>query len=339
MLPSAGEQAVRPYGRRRLGSRYGCCASFCHVLLATGEVATERGTVGQLAARTQDLARAELVQRNYTNRSMLFARLIPQATDGATHLASIDDLVAAITASIDAAERTKMAVQGSRDQTDEFLRGLELIGIEGKASSARTIKADLDEIHNSLSGLADILDQARARVETLRNSGSGASTASSGFTPAARVASSGPSISKPSHGPDPNRVPSGVPEALEGDARKLRGLQRQNEAASLLAKSGYEIQQSPPPRANGRRPDFVIEGDYFDCYAPTSDSPKNVRTGIRDKIKKQQADRIILDLNDSNLPPEALRDRLQRDPIHGLREIKIVKGDTVTDFYPWDEEH
>jgi hypothetical protein len=251
----------------------------------------------------------------------------------------MDDLAAAITASVEAAEQAKAAVRGSIDGTDELIDALEHIGIEGKAARYRSVELSLGEVHDGLLKLGEMLSQVRSRVDALRGASGGGPTAGPGSKPAARVASSGPSVSKPSYAPDPKRVPSGPPETLEGDARKLRGLQRQNEAATLLAKSGYEVQQGPPQRDNGTRPDFIIEGDYFDCYAPTSDNPKNIRTGIRDKVKKRQADRIILDLNDSNLTPEALRDRLHRDPIHGLREIKIVKGGRVTDFYPWDEEH
>jgi hypothetical protein len=251
----------------------------------------------------------------------------------------MDDLAGAITASVEIAEQAKADVRGSMDKTDELIDALERIGIEGKAARARSVEKSLGEVHDGLSKLSDALSQIRSRVDALRGASGGGSTAGSGSRPAARVAPSGPSVSKPSQEPDPKRVPSGSSEALEGDARKLRGLQRQNDAAVLLAQLGYEVQQSPPQRDNGTRPDFIIEGDYFDCYAPTSDSPKNVRTGIRDKVKKRQADRIILDLNDSNLTPEALQDRLLRDPIHGLREIKIVKGGKVTDFYPWDEEH
>jgi hypothetical protein len=251
----------------------------------------------------------------------------------------MDDLAAALTASIEAAEQAKADVRGSIDKTDELIDALVHIGIEGKAASFRSVETSLGEVHDGFLKLGETLSQVRSRVEALRGGSGGGATAGPGSKPAARVVSSGPSISKPSHAPDPKRVPSGPPEALEGDARKLRGLQRQNEAAALLARSGYEVQQSPPQRDNGTRPDFIIEGDYFDCYAPTSDNPKNVRTGIRDKVKKRQADRIILDLNDSNLTPEALRGRLLQDPVHGLREIKIVKGGTVTNFYPWDEEH
>lgn len=259
--------------------------------------------------------------------------------DGADPLASMDDLVAAITANIEAAEHAQADVRGSIDKADELIDALNRVGAEGAAVRARAVGTSLGEVHDGLLKLGEMLGQVRSRVDALRGAGGRGATSGSGSKPAARVTASGPSVSKPSHAPDPKRVPSGPPEALEGDARKLRGLQRQNDAAALLATSGYEVQQSPPQRDNGTRPDFIIEGDYFDCYAPTSDNPKNVRTGIRDKVKKRQADRIILDLNDSNLTPDALRDRLLRDPIHGLREIKIVKGGKVTDFYPWDEEH
>lgn len=269
---------------------------------------------------------------------MLFVRVPFKVRTEQRSLASIDELVAAIDVGSEAVEQAKATVRSSSDSADELTKVFAHVGLEGKATDTETIKTGLDELHSALSGVAEALEQTRVRAESLRGT-SGSSGSSPGAGPVARPSSVGPSTTKPSSAPSPDRRPAGSPEAEEGDARKVRGLRRQNEAAILLAKAGYEIQQSPPQRDNGCHPDFIIEGDYFDCYAPTSSNPKNVRSGIRDKVKKQQAARIVLDLNDSDLTAEALRSRLLRDPVHGLQEIKIVEDGAVTDFYPWGEEH
>ncbi|GAA1671542.1 hypothetical protein GCM10009830_16960 [Glycomyces endophyticus] len=36
--------------------------------------------------------------------------------------------------------------------------------------------------------------------------------------------------------------------------------------------------------------------------------------------------------------PAQIRERLVRDPIRGLEEIKIVQRGAVTQFFPWDSE-
>jgi hypothetical protein len=40
-------------------------------------------------------------------------------------------------------------------------------------------------------------------------------------------------------------------------------LRRENEWADVLAENGYDVEQNPPPKPNGKKPDYRIEGEYF----------------------------------------------------------------------------
>ena len=141
---------------------------------------------------------------------------------------------------------------------------------------------------------------------------------------------------KPSKSPDPNAVPRG-PRAKfnsKDDAETVRGAIRENEAADTLAKNGYDVEQKP--KVPGlKKPDYRIEGEIFDCYAPKQGAKvRHIGDTITDKVNKQQADRIILNLDDWGGNVEDIRKQLTDYPVNGLKEVKIVKGGSVVDFYP-----
>jgi Contact-dependent growth inhibition CdiA C-terminal domain len=71
---------------------------------------------------------------------------------------------------------------------------------------------------------------------------------------------------------------------------------------------GFDVEQNPPPKPNGKEPDYKIEGEYFDCYAPDSNKLDNVRDQISRKVKLGQADRIILNLDDSPRSMDEIKD-------------------------------
>ncbi|GLI40817.1 hypothetical protein [Glycomyces algeriensis] len=138
----------------------------------------------------------------------------------------------------------------------------------------------------------------------------------------------------PSGTPDPSNRPTGPETELAGTADNRRSLTRENESAVTLAQNGFDVEQNPPGRDNGKNPDYKIEGTYFDCYAPTSGSPGNIMSSINKKVSNDQASHIVLNLDDSSLNPADLRARLERYPISGLEEIKIIKDGQVINFYP-----
>ncbi|MQM27439.1 CdiA C-terminal domain-containing protein [Glycomyces albidus] len=139
----------------------------------------------------------------------------------------------------------------------------------------------------------------------------------------------------PSRPADPNNTPRGEPTEVKGNAETKRSLRRENEAAKTLAEQGYDVEQNPPGKENGKNPDYKIEGEYFDCYSPKKDDPGRIRDDISNKVKKDQADRIVLNLDDSGVNLADLRATLERRPIGNLQEIKIVQNGQVVNFYPF----
>ncbi|AZK49180.1 hypothetical protein EIM92_22400 [Paenibacillus lentus] len=135
----------------------------------------------------------------------------------------------------------------------------------------------------------------------------------------------------------------------EGNYAKIppkgdRGLTRQNEAADILAEQRYRIIMLDEfDNGNGygiapkKSPDFIIEGQVFDCYAPnTSTSLRNILDTLRDKTT-EQARRIVLNLNDYPVEKRAelienLISQTHKD-LKYLNELLIIEGRQVTRAY------
>ncbi|ANY70731.1 hypothetical protein BBD42_13575 [Paenibacillus sp. BIHB 4019] len=149
----------------------------------------------------------------------------------------------------------------------------------------------------------------------------------------------------------PSLPKGGKPEGnyAKDTGKDARGLKRQNEAADVLAEQGYRtIMLDEVPNGNAfdgngygidpsKSPDFIIEGQVFDCYAPDKGtSLQNILTTLRSKTTKQ-ARRIVLNLND--YPVEKRRELIDylisqthKDLKH-LDELLIIEGRQVTRGY------
>lgn len=126
----------------------------------------------------------------------------------------------------------------------------------------------------------------------------------------------------------------------------IRGLTRQNEAAETLAKNGYKVEQKPqitnidrmsnPWLKAEKKPDFKIEGEIFDAYAPDkTTSAKSIRDYIENKIEDKQTRRIVLNLDDSPIHLDDLKSEIWEKPILELEQILIVKNGNVENFFPF----
>ncbi len=112
-------------------------------------------------------------------------------------------------------------------------------------------------------------------------------------------------------------------------------------AAEILADRGYRIQQNPTreevaaARAatgdTGRersKPDYLLEGRVFDCYSPGADKPvRGVWYEVGKKIKKNQTQRVVVNLEDWEGDVAALRKQFDDWPIDRLREVKAITPD------------
>ena len=123
------------------------------------------------------------------------------------------------------------------------------------------------------------------------------------------------------------------PDANEKHPENLRSAQRENESARILADNGYDVEQRPAP-LNRKKPDYKLNGEYADCYAPSTDNVRNIRDTIVRKVNEGQADRIVLNLDDSPVTLEAMKKHLSENPIAGMKELIIIKGGKPTPFLP-----
>ncbi|WP_156130286.1 CdiA C-terminal domain-containing protein [Paenibacillus durus] len=148
----------------------------------------------------------------------------------------------------------------------------------------------------------------------------------------------------------PSLPEGGKPEGdyAKATGKDTRGIDRQNEAADVLAENGYRtIMLDEVPNGNGfggngyginpdKSPDFIIERQVFDCYAPESTNLKNILKMLRDKTT-DQARRIVLNLNDYPIEKRAeliefILSQTHKDLKH-LNELLVIEGRQVTRAY------
>ena len=143
---------------------------------------------------------------------------------------------------------------------------------------------------------------------------------------------------KPSNPYKVDAKPSGTVTKITDkmDEATRRSLIRENEAAETIAKNGYNIEQNPVIEGTTRNPDYLIEGEIFDCYSPAENTKvRNVASTIEEKvIKKGQAERVVLNLDDWKGSVDELVKQLNDYPIEGLKEVIIVYDRTVQSIYP-----
>lgn len=104
-----------------------------------------------------------------------------------------------------------------------------------------------------------------------------------------------------------------------------------------MAKKEYNIEQNPKVEGTTRNPDYKIEGELFDCYAPAENtSARSIGSTIKEKvIDKKQADRIVLNLSDWKGNIDDIVEQLTKYPIEGLKEVIVISktGDAIS-IYP-----
>lgn len=137
----------------------------------------------------------------------------------------------------------------------------------------------------------------------------------------------------PSRAPDPNAVPGGKPTE---NPNNDKGLQREIESAVHLARAGYEVERNPPSRPDsGKNPDYRIEGEYFDAYAPNTAPAQNVASATHRKANVMQAERVILNISDMEADLAEVQARLREVPDTDLKEVLVVTEDGhISRIYP-----
>ena len=139
-------------------------------------------------------------------------------------------------------------------------------------------------------------------------------------------------------GPRPRGKLTGRPTRVHPNQKNpggTRGLIRENETAQKLVEHGYDVEQNPPsPPGSDKKPDYKISGEYWDCYSPEAPGVRNISSGIEQKIIRDQAKKIVVNLDDTPVSVEELSRQLHDWPLRGLEEVLAVKGDQLLRIYP-----
>jgi hypothetical protein len=78
-----------------------------------------------------------------------------------------------------------------------------------------------------------------------------------------------------------------------------------------------------------KKPDYLLEGRVFDCYSPGEmKPPRGIWVETRNKIDKEQTQRVVINLQDWDGDLDALRRQFATWPISGLKEVKVITRDT-----------
>lgn len=124
--------------------------------------------------------------------------------------------------------------------------------------------------------------------------------------------------------PTPRGRRTQIPENADDVTR--RSLMRENESADILAREGFDVEQNPI--VDGlKNPDYRINGEVYDNYAPSTSNPRNIWSEVREKIDANQTNNVILNLSDSDVDLESLRRQFNDWAIDGLGDVQIITSD------------
>jgi len=118
---------------------------------------------------------------------------------------------------------------------------------------------------------------------------------------------------------------SGTPTQIPplSDAVTTRSLTLENQSATVLADSGYDVVQNPDV-SGPKNPDYLIDGEIFDNYAPSTGNVRNIASTISDKVSSGQASNIVVNLTDSSTTTAALEAQLTNYPVPGLKQVIVI---------------
>lgn len=110
------------------------------------------------------------------------------------------------------------------------------------------------------------------------------------------------------------------------DEATQRGHRRENESPQILGKNGFDVIQNPAVDGP-KRPDYVINGEIYDHYAPDTDRARNIWSTVKQKVEAGQAPNIVIGLQDSSVDEDVLRQQFENWPIEGLGDVIIIRPD------------
>ncbi|NRA65395.1 MAG: hypothetical protein HRU19_12990 [Pseudobacteriovorax sp.] len=80
------------------------------------------------------------------------------------------------------------------------------------------------------------------------------------------------------------------------------------------------------PARGGKKPDYLIVGKAWDCKAPSGNRARNSASEIEIAAETGQAERFVLNLEDSGISVSDMKKQLNDWPIEGLKEVIAIKN-------------
>ncbi|WP_392558254.1 CdiA C-terminal domain-containing protein [Orbus mooreae] len=106
-------------------------------------------------------------------------------------------------------------------------------------------------------------------------------------------------------------------------AENIRSLVRENETAKILSQNGYHVEQNPIT-SGAKNPDYKINGEIFDNYAPSSSNIRNIWREVDKKVQKGQTNSVVINLADSKATVIDLQRQFIDWPIKGLDKVIVI---------------
>ncbi|MFD0589129.1 hypothetical protein ACFQZE_14095 [Paenibacillus sp. GCM10027627] len=146
-------------------------------------------------------------------------------------------------------------------------------------------------------------------------------------------------VTNPENAPNPSAQPRGYKTTIREnmDNETKRSLSRENEAAEILSKNGYDVEQNPKISDTHKDPDYLIKGTIFDCYSPKGEtSPRAIASQIeKKKIREGQTRRVVLNLGDWDGDINELKKQFNDWPVKNLDEVIVITKDkTIIHLLP-----
>ena len=124
---------------------------------------------------------------------------------------------------------------------------------------------------------------------------------------------------------------------------KNRNMEYENSSADVLTDAGFNVEQNPVIPELRANPDYKINGAVFDHYSPRNSNYAglsdaevgraldNIHNNIMNKVSADQADRIVLRLDESvtDVNVSQLRSRFELPDSTKIKELIIIRGTKV----------
>ncbi|WP_442756924.1 hypothetical protein ACNHKD_17160 [Methylocystis sp. JAN1] len=110
------------------------------------------------------------------------------------------------------------------------------------------------------------------------------------------------------------------------DAATNRGRARENDTADIVWLNRHNVEQlAQRSNAQGvKQPDFRIDGEVFDTFAPASSRTRNIWSYAKKKIYEGQADNILINLMDTPVTIDQILAQFRAFPIPGLKRFWVI---------------